>query len=279
MIFKYITNKPELARFAVGCGVNRIFIDMEHIGKDRRQGHVNAHRAAHTLEDVHVVRQAIPDTELMVRINPVFEGTVSEVNGAIAAGADVIMLPMFTSAEEIRYVAELIHGRVSFCPLLETPQALVRLDEILEHHEAIDEIHIGLNDLHLGMGLSFMFEVLTGGLVEFAAAKIKSKGIRFGFGGIARIGQGAVAAELVLGEHVRLGSEMVILSRTFHKNSEYVHELVQKVNMKEEIDKLRDCLNRFAAAPEAVLLDNKARLEQAVRQLVHESEKVKVGEV
>lgn len=275
MIFKYITNKPELAKFAVGCGVNRIFIDMEHIGKDRRQGHLNAHRATHTTEDVLHIRAAIPHTELMVRVNPVYEGTETEVNGAINAGADVIMLPMFTTAEEVKYVAELINGRARFCPLLETPQALVRLDDILAATDAIDEMHIGLNDLHLGMGLSFMFEVLTGGLVAFAADKIREKGIRFGFGGIARLGQGAVAAELILGEHVRLGSEMVILSRTFHKNSEYVQELVQKVNMKEEIDKLNDCLEYFRKTPASVLLENKNQLAQAVRQQAEASERVK----
>lgn len=275
MIFKYITNKPELAKFAVGCGVNRIFIDMEHIGKDRRQGHLNAHRATHTIDDVMNVRTAIPHTELMVRVNPVYEGTEAEVNGAINAGADIIMLPMFTTAEEVKYVADLISGRVRFCPLLETPQALVRLDDILNCTEGIDEIHIGLNDLHLGMKLSFMFEVLTGGLVEFASEKIRKKGIRFGFGGIARIGQGAVAAELILGEHVRLGSEMVILSRTFHKNSEYVQELVQKVNMKEEIDKLISCLDYFNNAPVTVLHENQQKLAQAVRQQAEACERVK----
>ncbi|AXJ01732.1 HpcH/HpaI aldolase/citrate lyase family protein [Cyclonatronum proteinivorum] len=275
MIFKYITNKPELANFAVGCGVNRIFVDMEYVGKDRRQGHLNAHRATHTIEDIQLMREAIPDTELMVRVNPVYPGTQNEVNGAIEAGADVIMLPMFTTAEEVGYVADLIDGRARFCPLLETPQALVRLDEILEHHARIDEMHVGLNDLHLGLGLTFMFEVLTGGLVELAADKIKAKGIRFGFGGIARIGQGAVAAELVLGEHVRLGSEMVILSRTFHKNSSQVRELVQRVNMKEEIDKLKNCINSFKEAPYETLLENKARLTHAVRQQVAEFQREK----
>lgn len=270
MIFKYITNKPELAIFAVGCGVNRLFVDMEYVGKERRQGHLNAHRATHTIDDIQRIRDAVPDTELMVRVNPVYAGTENEVNGAISAGADLIMLPMFTTADEIAYVAELIDGRARFCPLLETPQALVRLDEILEHHEQIDEIHVGLNDLHLGMGLTFMFEVLTGGLVEFAAQKIRDKGIRFGFGGIARIGQGAVKAELVLGEHVRLGSDMVILSRTFHKNSSGIRELVQRVNMKEEIEKLKDCINSFKQASPEVLLENKARLTQAVRQQVDE---------
>lgn len=39
--------------------------------------------------------------------------------------------------------------------------------------------------------------------------------IPFGFGGIARIGEGDLPSDYILGEHVRLGSTSVILSRTF----------------------------------------------------------------
>ena len=42
----------------------------------------------------------------------------------------------------------------------------------------------------------------------------------FGIGGIARVGEGMLPAELLLAEHVRLGSAAVILSRTFHHPSE-----------------------------------------------------------
>ena len=53
----------------------------------------------------------------------------------------------------------IVNKRVKTCLLLETSQALCRLDDILTL-EGIDEIHIGLNDLHLSMGLDFMFELL-----------------------------------------------------------------------------------------------------------------------
>ena len=38
----------------------------------------------------------------------------------------------------------------------------------------------------------------------------------FGFGGIARLGEGLLPGRDVLAEHLRLGSQAVILSRTFH---------------------------------------------------------------
>jgi hypothetical protein len=34
----YITNSPEIAKIADDAGVNRIFVDMEYIGKEARQG-------------------------------------------------------------------------------------------------------------------------------------------------------------------------------------------------------------------------------------------------
>lgn len=76
-------------------------------------------------------------------------------------------------------------------------------------------IHIGLNDLHLELGMKFMFQLLTDGVVEQLGNKIKAKGIPFGFGGIARLDTGMLPGADVLKEHVRLGSSMVIVSRSF----------------------------------------------------------------
>ena len=45
--------------------------------------------------------------------------------------------------------------------------------------------------------------------------KISKKNISYGFGGVARVGTGTLPAECILGEHYRLGSERVILSRAF----------------------------------------------------------------
>ncbi len=45
--------------------------------------------------------------------------------------------------------------------------------------------------------------------------KFKTKGIEYGFGGIARIGEGTLPAERIVMEHYRLGSTIAILSRSF----------------------------------------------------------------
>lgn len=45
--------------------------------------------------------------------------------------------------------------------------------------------------------------------------KFKEAGIKYGFGGIARVGAGELPAEMIIREHYRLGSTMAILSRSF----------------------------------------------------------------
>lgn len=77
---------------------------------------------------------------------------------------------------------------------------------------------MGLNDLHLSMGLHFMFEPLALGLVDTVARMTRAQGLRFGFGGIARLDEGLLPGRDVLAEHLRLGSRAVILSRTFHRS-------------------------------------------------------------
>jgi hypothetical protein len=266
MIYKFITNNPDLAKYAVQCGVNRVFVDMEYIGKHERQGNLDTHKARHTFKDVLEIKKVIGSSaDLLVRINPIHSGTKNEIDGVIEAGADIIMLPMFKTEAEVLKCIELIDSRTNLCLLLETPQALVRLDDILQYHSNIQEIHFGLNDMHLGLGLDFMFEVLTGGLVEFTAKRIQNKAIRFGFGGIAKVGEGVVPAEYVLGEHVRLNSEMVILSRTFHQNSQSAEELETKVNLKEELIKLNTCIQDFKQSSSDIFLQNKMKLHNAVK--------------
>ena len=268
MTLMFITNDPALASHAVASGVDRLFVDLEHLGKEERQGHLDTHRATHTPEDVAALRRALPEAEVMARVNPVHEGSAAEIDAVIAAGAERVMLPMFTTAEEVGVFLDLVDGRAGTTLLLETPQALARADEILAHRARLDEVHVGLNDLHLGLGLDFMFEVLSGGLVDYLAGKVRAAGVRFGIGGIARVGEGAVPAELVIGEHVRLGSEMAILSRTFHQRAESVAELRDRLDLAGEIRKVRACEASFRSGEAEALEANRRAFQAAVRGVV-----------
>lgn len=211
----YITNNPDIARIAQNAGVDRIFVDMEYIGKDERQPNMDTVKNHHTVEDVKAVRAAIDRAELLVRVNPIHDGSRAEIDAVVEAGADVIMLPMWKSYDDVKTFIELVDKRAKVLLLLETDEARLCLDEVLEL-EGIDEIHIGLNDLHISQGKRFLFELTTDGTVDEIAEKIKAKNIPFGFGGVGRVYQRVeLPAENILAEHYRVGSSMVILSRAF----------------------------------------------------------------
>ena len=53
-----ITNLPEFAAFAAECGVARIMVDLERLGKHERQGGLGTFISDHRPEDVAVVRAA-----------------------------------------------------------------------------------------------------------------------------------------------------------------------------------------------------------------------------
>ncbi|MEQ3307463.1 aldolase/citrate lyase family protein [Fusobacterium varium] len=227
----YITNNKEEAIEAENVGVDIIVIDLEKNGKYERQGHLDTVISNHTFEDIKRIKPFLKKTKILTRINPIYKGSKEEIEKVIELGTDIIMLPMFKTKEEVEVFINLVKGRVKTCLLLETSQALCRIDDILEV-AGIDMIHIGLNDLHLSLHLNFMFECLNGGIAEYLINKIKIKNIKYGIGGIARIGEGELPAEMILAEHVRLGSNMVILSRTFKNSNNDLKSGVKKLREK-----------------------------------------------
>lgn len=210
----YITNNAEVARIAEASGVDWIFIDLEQIGKAQRQGHLDTVMSKHSIDDIREIKKILTKSKLLVRTNPIHENSKQEIKEVVKNGADILMLPYYKTIEEVEKFIEYSGKEVQKCLLLETPEAVEILNKTL-NIQGIDFIHIGLNDLHLGYKMKFMFELLADGTVEKIAEKIKMKGIPFGFGGIARVGQGTLPAEKIITEHFRLGSTMVILSRSF----------------------------------------------------------------
>ncbi|MDO6579742.1 aldolase/citrate lyase family protein [Photobacterium sp. 2_MG-2023] len=239
--FKYmfITNKPDLAKYAEASGVDRIFVDLEILGKEERQGHLNTVISRHSLDDVLKVKKILSQSELLVRINPFNENSRTEVESVISAGADIVMLPMIKSIDEVISIGEYINSRAKLIPLIETSYSAENIFKISELH-CVDELHIGLNDLHLELNLSFMFELLSNGYVEKMVNGLKKP---FGIGGIARVGVGNIGGETVITEHVRLGSTRAILSRAFHMEAKTVDELKRHFSLSEEIKKIDDARN------------------------------------
>lgn len=238
----YITNDIDVAKIAQDSGVDRIFVDLEYIGKEERQKDMDTVKSKHTIEDVKKIKDILTKSELLVRVNPIHDNSENEINEVIKNGADIIMLPFFKTVEEVVKFLGYVNKRTKTCLLLETPEAVDIIDDILSIPN-VDEVHIGLNDLHLGYKKKFMFELLTDGTVEILCNKFKKSRVKYGFGGIAAIGNGVLPAEMIIKEHYRLGSSRVILSRSFC-NVEKVKDLNEIRNIFDiEVRKIRDFEN------------------------------------
>ena len=214
-----ITNDPALARRCDALPGMRLFVDLETHGKAVRQAGRNSFISTHQPEDVGRIKAQLQRARLMVRVNPLHTGTSAELDTVLAQGADLVMLPMFQTPEELRAFSRTVAGRAPIVALLETAGALRSVDDWIGT-PGLSEVFVGLNDLHLSLGCQFMFEPLAQGLLDSVAHPARAHGLRFGFGGIARLDEGLLPGRDVLAEHVRLGSQAVILSRTFHRPDE-----------------------------------------------------------
>lgn len=266
----YITNDQDVARIAENAGVDRIFVDMEYIGKDLRQGGMDTVQSHHTAEDVKKIKSVLTKAKLLVRINPIHEATneycssAEEIEQVIEAGADIIMLPFFKTCKEVANFLQCVDGRVKTMLLVETPEAVERIDEIIEL-PGIDEMYIGLNDLSLGYGMKFMFQLLADGTVEKLSLKFKQKNLPYGFGGIAALGKGMLPAENIIVEHYRLKSSRVILSRSFCRTEECtnLHEI--KHYFDSEVQKLRKYEKKASALTKNEMMQNKKEVNRIVQ--------------
>ena len=270
----YITNNPDVALIAENAGVDRIFVDLEKIGKAERQGGMNTVQSDHTIVDIAKVRKVITKSELLVRCNPIHAATPmytsskEEIDAIVANGADIIMLPYFKTVEEVKTFISLVGGRTKTMLLVETPEAVEHIHEILDI-PGIDSVHIGLNDLSLGYHKKFMFELLADGTVERLCSVFKQKGIPYGFGGIASLGKGLIPAEMVIMEHYRLGSECAILSRSFCN-----------VNHMKSLDEIKDVFDkglldirtfeRQCALGKVPFLENEKQLKEVTERVASE---------
>lgn len=262
----YITNDPAVAQIAERAGVDRIFVDLETIGKHERQGGMNTVQSQHTVEDVQRIRAVIQKSELLVRTNPIHDGSKQEIDSLIDAGADVLMLPFFQNAEQVKQFLDFVAGRTRTMLLVETPEAVENLGEILALN--VDEYLIGLNDLHLGYHRKFMFELVADGTVENICAHFAQTGKPYGFGGIARVGGGALPAEKIIGEHVRLGSSRVILSRSFCNTSLITeYKEIEKI-FQTEVPKIRTAEQMFIEAGQEKRMKNHLEVQQIVKEIV-----------
>lgn len=262
-----IPSDPEIARHVCAMEGVEPFVDLEVIGKAERQGHMSTWKSAQTVDDITLIREAVPEAHLIVRINPLHDDSAREIEEVVARGADSVMLPMFHDGQTLERFIDLLQGRARPLPLFETAASVAAIP-VLAPALGLERVHIGLNDLHLDLGQDFLFEPLADGHLEEPTAALREAGIFFGIGGVARAREGIVSPEYLLGEHVRLGSQAAILSQTFHRNAATLDELREAMDFEAEIGRLHAIYREFLAMESAGLERNRVETCDRINDVV-----------
>jgi 2-keto-3-deoxy-L-rhamnonate aldolase RhmA len=244
------------------AGVDRIGIDIERLGKMERQADISSRISNHELADLRVVAEARQRADVFIRLNPWHDGTPAEVDVAIASGATVVMLPHFTTVEEVAAFVSTVGGRATVVLLLETAAAAARLHEIVAV-PGVSEIMVGLNDMHRTFGLANHFEMLASDLMASISHTVRDAGLRFGFGGVARPADRSlpIPAELVISQYPRLGATSAWLARSFFAAS------TEPTSFGQQLGALRASLQHWFAQPPELLDLQHAALRRLASQL------------
>lgn len=261
----YITNCPAIALAAEAAGVDRIWVDLETLGKEERQKNFDSVKSHHCIDDIAKIKSVLTRSKLQVRINPIHDGSEREINQAIAGGADILMLPMFKNEKEVEAFVSMVQGRATTLLLLETKEAEENIDAILAV-DGIDEIHIGLNDLHISHNLNFMFELMVNGIVDRLCDKIRKKGIPFGIGGIAALGQGVLPADIIFAEDWNQGCSRVILSRGFIQSDDDMVRFSK--TFRERVQDLRNYEKRLLEKGPDFFESNRCQMEKIIEDII-----------
>ena len=124
-----------------------------------------------------------------------------------------------------------------------------------------------MNDLSIAYKIDFLFEILSGGIVDFISNSFKKNNIDFGFGGISRLDTGTVNPRLILSEHIRLGSQYVILSRSFYNGAQTLNKIKTDINLKLEIDRLNNLYTKLLNTEPKQIELNRQKLISEIKKI------------
>ncbi len=212
-LFLFSTDR-EYVREAVAAGVDGIVVDWEVAGKSRRQAGADTEINSDTVDDLRRVREWV-GARVLCRVNPLGPSTADELEAAIAAGADEVLVPMVRTREELEAVVELARGRCGIGALVETPAAVAAAADIATL--PLSRLYLGLNDLSIERGSPSIFSAFADGTVEHVARAV---GRPFGVAGLTDPARGApIPCRLLLGELVRLGCDFTFLRRSYRRDA------------------------------------------------------------
>lgn len=249
------TPGPDLAVRAIAAGADGIVIDWERIGKEERQAAADTEINRDTVDDLGRVRAATP-AQILCRVNPIGDGTADEIEAAVSAGADEVLVPMVRTVDDVETALEHVRGRAGVGILVETIEAVERAAEL--GRLPLSRVYLGLNDLGIERGSPSIFSAVLDGTVERVRAATR---VPFGFAGMTLPDAGdPIPCRLLVGELARLRCGFTFLRRSFRRD-------VVNRELAVEIPRMRDALRAASArSPEEVERD-RAELELRIAEL------------
>jgi hypothetical protein len=204
---------PDWIALNVSAGVSAIVVDWERNGKFERQAGADTQIGTDTIEDLTRVRDATSAC-IICRINSFGEHTPAEIENAVSAGADEILLPMVTEAEQVERTIDLARDRCGVGVLIETEEAIGNADAIGKL--PITRAYVGLNDLSIARGTPSIFNALVDGTVSDLRPHFP---MPFGFGGLTLPERGEpVPCRLLMSIMAGNDASFSFLRRSYHRD-------------------------------------------------------------
>lgn len=201
-----------LDQSCVEGGARGILVDIERRGKDGTAA--NGRAGVHKIDDI--VPLGAADLFVICRLNSYGPHTEIEVEQALAAGANELLLPMVRGLQEVEAVQRLLVDRAGLGVMVETPEA-VELAATLDG-QGLSRMFVGLNDLGQTQGKANIFEVLAEDTVERVRTLVHRT--PFGFGGLTLPGAGSpLPVEYFYCELARLECDFTFLRNSFFHDS------------------------------------------------------------
>lgn len=251
LILTFWTGDIDLARAADRAGVDRVGVDLEIVGKAKRQGGMDTWISGHKEDLIPPMKRQLTRAKLFARTNPLHRGSIDEVERLINMGVEVFMLPFFTTSQEVTQFLRIVRNRAYVVPLLENLQAAEKIEEFVALDE-IQEIHVGINDLGLSLGFQNRFLTLGTDLIVHIASRVRSAGKRLGVGHVGRAMDTSlpIPSDLVYAQYARLGAAATIISRKF-----VYEEGMEETEFIAEIQKVRERMDYWRSRGEDELED------------------------
>ena len=250
-LFLFSTD-PDFIRPAVAAGVTGIVVDWEHIGKAARQAGADTQINHDTVDDLLRVR-ACTDVRIICRVNGCGVTTREEVELALAAGADEILLPMVRGVQEVRAVLDHVDDRCEVGILVETAAALGITEPLAAL--PLSRVYVGLNDLALERKTRNIFTAMIDGTVERIRRPFR---IPFGFAGLTVPDRGfPIPCRLIIGELIRLGCHFSFLRRSFCRD-------IPVRDLAIQVPRIHDALTQAGFRSPEVIAQDRQELVSAV---------------